>query len=120
MANELEITTTYSAKGIVVGRCWNFQLAGYNTVNFTGFNSEEELTEFVLSNLKENKGIDAGMGFERMLVVALNIKETHKTMIGNREFTHEFIHNPVILSVDDITENDYIDAMDIIDTWFLS
>lgn len=118
MANE--ITTTFSAKGIVVGRCWNFQLAGYNTVNFTGFNSEEELTEFVLTNLKENKGIDAGMGFERMLVVALNIKETHKTMLGNREFIHEFMHDMVILSVDDITEDNYIDAMDIIDVWFLS
>ena len=115
-----EFTATFSAEGIVVGRCWNFQLAGYNTVDFTGFNSKEELTEFVKSNLHAQTGIDAGMGFDRMLVVALNIKETHKTMIGNREFTHQFMHDPVILSVDDITENNYIDAMDIIDAWFLS
>ena len=117
---ENEITTTYSAKGIVVGRCWNFQLAGYNTVDFTGFNSYDELTEFVLTNLKENKGIDAGMGFERMLMVALNIKETHKTMIGDKEFTHEFMHDMVILSVDDIDKDDKEQIMEIIDVWFLS
>ncbi len=115
-----EFTTTFSAEGIVVGRCWNFQLAGYNTVDFTGFNSKEELTEFVKSNLHAQTGIDAGMGFERMLVVALNIKETHKTMIGNKEFIHEFVHDTFILSVDDLNEDDKGPIMDIIDVWFLS
>ncbi len=119
MANELEIKSTYSAKGLVVGRCWGGGLAGYPTIEYNDFNSKENLINLVTIQLKENRSIDSGMGFERLVGVVLNIKETLKTELIGKEFIHEFMNEPEIILLPGISDDEHVNIMEIIDNYSL-
>ena len=120
MANELEIKSTYSAKGLVVGRCWGGGLAGYPTVKYEGYSSVENLLNLVRVQLRENRGIDSGMGFEKLVGVALHITETMSTMIGEKEFLHETEHDVEILTLPGLDEPEKDAIQDIIDDYLFN